>query len=240
MEVWNIIFGVGGLVLGAAGVLVTIVLYKLSVARSPRIHFDGKGILCRCLTPEVFRKGWGIIPVNGTMTVSHKPVTVVNAELYYKMDKKHVRPSGKSMGKEFPPLHKFVRVANDQQGSIGALLRQGFTPVKLTPGEGEQPVSVRFALAGNFAEEYSEDFFSGALSTLQRMFIPMMIRFEYEHNGRFYWTKKFPILVYPYFNQGWTPDGPKWIDEDGRLIDVRHSQPVEQPPKWPNNLPPPQ
>ena len=217
---------VAGLAVAVVGVFVTIILYQRSVARSPMVHLEGNGILCRCLTPPAYHDGWGIIPVNGKLTTSHKQVTVVDAELYFKMDKKHVRSSSKIMGKRFPPLHKFVRVVNDQQGSIGALTRQGFTPVRLMPGEGEQPVSVEFALGGNFAEEYSKDFFSGALSSLEDMFIPMMIRFQYEHNGKFYWTKKFNMLVAPYANQGWTPEGPMWIDEKGDLAHVRYSQSV--------------
>jgi hypothetical protein len=159
---------VAGLAVAVVGVLVTIILYQRSVARSPKVYFEGNGILCRCLTSPAYHDGWGITPVKGKMRTSHKQVTVVDAELYYKMDKKHVRSSSKIMGKGFPPLHKFVRVANDQQGSIGALTRQSFTPVKLMPGEGEQSVSVEFALGGNFAEEYSKDFFSGALSSLRR------------------------------------------------------------------------
>lgn len=212
------------------GIIIPIALYALSVARRPKVYFEGQGILCRCLTPEVFGKGWGIISVNGKLRVSHKPVTVVNAELSYEMDRQHVRPSQKHMGDTFPPLHVFIRVSNDEAGSIGLQGRDTFTPVKLIPGEGEQAVAVQFALGGNFAEEYSEDFFGRKFSTVDRMFIPMMVRFQYEHNGHFYWSKKFRILVAPFFNQGWTLEGPKWINEKGQLVEVRYSQPVQQPP----------
>jgi hypothetical protein len=231
MDFWNGFFGIGGLVIGfLGGILIPLVLYWLTVARGPRVYVNGNGLLCRCLTPQVFREGWGIIAVNGKVTVSHKPVTIVDAELSFKMDKKQIRPSTKSMGDGFPPLHTFVRVGNDEAGSMPALPRRLFTPVTLTPGEGEQPINVRFALGGHFAEEYSQDFFSGKLSARDRMFITMMIRFEYENNGRFYWSKRFKILVHPNGRQGWTPQGPLWIDDDGQPVEVRYGQAVEQPP----------
>jgi hypothetical protein len=209
-------------------IVIPFVVYKLT-ARKPRVFFDthGNGVLSRCLTKPLFKEGWGIVTITGKLRVSHQAVTVVDAQLSYKMDRHHVRPSTKSMGKTFPPLFVFQRVANDETFSTVAFSRQNFDTIKLVPGEGEKPYCGHFTLGGNFAEEYSADFFGGKFSTLDKMFIPMMIRFEYEHNGRFYWTNRFNVLVCEFGNMGWTPQGPKYIDEEGRLLDVEYSQPVD-------------
>jgi hypothetical protein len=229
MDFWNMLVGIGGLVLGfLGGILIPIAIYMLSVARKPQIHFEGNGILCRCLIQPVFHKGWGIISLTGRLRASHKPVTIVDAEFSYKMDESHIRPSTKFMGETFPPLYIFSRVANDERGSTVSLPRRGFTTIRVVPGEGERQLDVQFTLGGNFAEEYSEDFFTGVLSMHSGMFIPMMVRFQYEHNGKFHWTKHFDVLVVPYANMGWTSDGPKYIDEKGRIVEVRYGAPVYQ------------
>ncbi len=222
METAMLVLTVVGILVAIVGVLVTYAIYKLTAARRPHIQFEGQGTLSRCLTPPVFEKGWGIVSLAGKMRVSHQPVTVVDAELSYMMDPAHVRPNSKYMGETFPPLFVFERVANDERASTVALRRQDFDSIRLVPGHGEQPVRIHFTLGGNFAEEYSKDFFDGTFSSVSRMFVPMMVRFEYEYNGQFFWTEKFSIHVCPFGNQGWTPDGPKYIDASGRLLDVRH------------------
>jgi hypothetical protein len=218
------LMGIGGTFLG---IIVTVVIYKLT-ARKPKIHAHAEGILCRCLTSPVFSQGWGIVSLTGKLRVSHRPVTVVDAQLSYKMDASHVRKNDKLLEESIPPLHVFVRVGNDENGSIPALSRRLFDPISLIPGHGEQPFKINFALGGNFAEEYSIDFFGGQLSSDGGMFIPMLVRFEYEDNGHFNWTNDFPVRVAPFSRQGWTPDGPRWIDDAGNLVEVRYGPVVHQ------------
>ena len=227
MEILNII----GVVFAGIGVIATIAvpvaLHRLN-AKKPKVSFEcpGNGTLSRCLTKPVFDEGWGVFSVSGKLRVSNRPVTVVDAKLTYKMDSKHVRPSNKKMGDDFPPLAYFPRIANDERGSICAPTREGFTTIKLIPGEGEQAVRVHFILGGNFSSEYSRDFFERKFSTVGSMFIPMMIRFQYEDNGKFHWTEDYSVLVYPFSNMGWTSQGLKYIDEQGKLIEVFHTTPV--------------
>ncbi len=222
MDVMTVLTVVGTIA-GIVGAIAAVWVYK-----KPRVFFDipGNGVLARCLTTPVFKEGWGIVTVSGKLRVSHQSVTVVDAQLSYKMDQRHVRPSSRSMGKTFPPLFVFQRVANDERASTVSFSRQNFDTIKLVPGEGEKEYRGHFTLGGNFAAEYSADFFGGKFSTLDKMFIPMKIRFQYEHNGRFYWTKRFDVCVAPFDNMGWTPEGPKYIDQEGRLIDVIYRQSV--------------
>jgi hypothetical protein len=222
MDPWAIVGALAGVVaLPIAGVSLWMPV------RRPRVYFGGGGILTRCLTAPAFRDGWGIFTVSGTLRVSHRAVTVVNAELSYRMPWQHVRPSAKYMDAGFPPLVTFPRVADDEQATIPALGRRDFNTVALTPGGGERQVKVNFALGGNFAEVYSDDFFSHTLSSDGGMFIPMLVRFQFDDNGRLRWTKNFPVRVAPFYNQGWTPDGPQWIDANGAMQDVRHGPPVD-------------
>jgi hypothetical protein len=202
-----------------AGVAATIAVYKLT-ARKPRVFFDshGNGVLSRCL--PALKDGWGIISVSGKLRVSHKPVTIVDAQLAYKMDPAHVRLNSKPMCETFPPLFVFERVANDERASTVSLSRRSFDTIKVVPGEGEKDYRGHFTLGGHFAAEYSADFFEGKLSSVGDMFIPMMIKFEYEYNGDFHWTEYFNIIVHPCANMGWTPNGPKYINEDGEPLNV--------------------
>jgi hypothetical protein len=210
-----------GTLCGLAGVVVTIVIYRLS-ARKPRVAFDapGNGTLSRCI--PALNDGWGIVSITGKLRVSHKPVTIVDAQLVYKMDREHIRPSSKSMGAAFPPLFEFVRVANDERASTISLRRRDFDTIKLVPGDGEKVYRGHFSLGGNFATEYSADFFGGKLSSNNRMFISMLIRFEYEYNGHFYWTPYSKVRIAPFSNMGWTPAGPKYINKEGEILHVEY------------------
>jgi hypothetical protein len=205
----------------AASCSIPFMIYWLK-ARRPRLAFEqtGNGLLVRHLVKPMFDQGWGIISLGGKLRVSHQSVTVVDAQLAYKMDPAHVRPSDKFMDEHFPPLFIFERVGND--GTIPAFPRRSFDPIKVTPGGGEQLFTLQFCLGGNFAEAYSDDFFSGKFTSLGRLSIPMLIRFQYEYNGKFYWTKDFTMPICPMSNQGWTSNGPQWIDDEAHVRHVEH------------------
>ena len=122
-------------VLTVVGTITSIVgtIAAVWVYKKPRVFFDvlGNGVLVRCLTTPVFKEGWGIVTVSGKLRVSNHPVTVVDAELSYKMDQQHQRPNSKSMGSTFPPLFVFQRVANDERASTVSSPRQNFEAIKL-------------------------------------------------------------------------------------------------------------
>jgi hypothetical protein len=216
-----------GPAVGVVAIVVTIVIFRLNNAK-PRVRCDpaSNGVLYRCLTKPAFELGWGIFRITGKLRVSNKPVTIVDAELSYLMEERFIRKSPKKMDANFPPLMTFPRVANDDQSSTVSFLREHFDVIKLTPSGGEQQFNISFTLGGNFAEEYSRDFFDQKLSTISDMFIQMQIRFQYEHNGEFYWTDKFDIFVHPFGDRGWTREGSVYINEQGEVIHVRHGAPV--------------
>jgi hypothetical protein len=198
------------------------ILFGIPIIIKPTVQCDpSSACLYRCLTRPLFDQGWGIFEVKGKLRVSHKPVTVVDAKLSYEMDQQYTKGKElKPMGETFPPLHFFERVSNDKGRSTCSFARQGFTTIALSPGGGEKPFSIQFTLGGNFAATFSRLFFDGELCTIEKMFFPLRIRFEYEHNGNFYWTDDFDVNCHEFSNMGWTPDGGKWIHADGTIADV--------------------